>query len=280
MPVKMRLFIPLRTERPQTIMVKLARTLVVAFAALPLAIAVVDGNQLPLFPQIEVRRASSADAAIITNITIAAFRDLASFRYVRQFYDQYPQDTFDCLHAEVLKELDRPERDVVGHLGLVPANEESHEKTAVSASLWKLPRSSSSPGMAEALINTFFNDECKNRDLNLTRAVDAQRQLVREKQRYLDDVYPEDQQLYLGSIGTIPAYQGHDIAGHVLRAGLAMVDNDAYKHRSLYATLMATPAGEPLYRENGFTSIKNISIRALDNYGPFRFDVMVKQLRP
>jgi hypothetical protein len=169
----------------------------------------------------------------------------------------------------------------MAHIGMVAAHEAPHEMTAVSASLWELFTPDSTPVAKVSVIEllTFPHGACQLRDFNQTRAVDAQRQMDQAKQHYLDDDYPQSQQAYLASIGTLPAYQGHDIAGHVLRQGLRTIMEDPQSPTPLFATLLATPAGEPLYFENGYRSIENVTIYALDKEQSFVFDVMVKQLR-
>lgn len=168
----------------------------------------------------------------------------------------------------------------------MPANKPPHEEIPVSAALWTIPDAlGRSPSDTPAPLGPLLqsdNPSCPHRDHNLTRTLDAERQFQLQKQRYLDDLYPQQQQMYLESIATLPAYQGHDLAGDVLRKGLSMV-HTVPDHRlpsSLYATLIATPAGEPLYWDNAYSSIANMTIYALDSDEEFRFDVMIKQLRP
>jgi ribosomal protein S18 acetylase RimI-like enzyme len=262
--------------------------LLIAFASLPLSPTALVGQvalELPLYPDIKVREATVADAAIISNITIEAFSEVPYFRYFRQFFKQYPHDAFNCLEGQLRRILTRP--NVTGHIAFAPAIEPPHRQIPVSAAVWTLSETvnvvDSDFLVAAPFVGLARTDQvCKNRDVNKTRAIDFFEQFQRLHQRYLDDVYPLEQQLYLASIATLPAYQGHDIAGHVLRRGLAMV-NDTPSDRlpdKLYATLTATPMGEPLYRDNGYESIKNITIRTLDDEERFRFDVMVQQLRP
>jgi ribosomal protein S18 acetylase RimI-like enzyme len=260
-----------------------------AFAFLQVARCLETGPQTILgptiYPDIKVKEASAADAATISNITIEAFKALPHFHYFRQYFDLYPHDAFDCLKAVLNEALTWP--NVTGYLGVVPAIESPHEDVAVSAAVWLLPASAETvaPIMLDAITLVEMPQSdiiCRNRDVNRTRAADFMRQNNKAEQRYLNDVYPEEQQLYLSSLATLPAYQGHDIAGHLLRKGLNLIDDvPSYSWpRELYATLMATKMGEPLYFENGYESIKNITIYALDTKEEFVFDVMVKQLRP
>lgn len=269
--------------------VALALTLVTVTLAASAAKSPQRPLELPLASQVEVRRATSSDSAVFSSIIIAAFKDAPEFKYVHQFFDEYPHDQFDCLNDLLKDALSWPA--VMAHLGLVRANEPPRDTVAVSAALWILPDSMRNDSSAAASstnpisqLNTLSVtiEACKNRDINETRALDYIRQFDGLTKRYLDDVYPEDRQLYLNVIGTLPAYQGHDIAGHLLREGLRSVDDvpDDKLPEALYATLSATVAGEPLYRDNSYTSIKNITIHALDGIGDFRFDIMVKQLRP
>ena len=244
--------------------------------------------QAPLTPQVEIRRATPADSGVFVNITITAFQELEDWKYLHQFQDQYPYDTYDCVFGVLRDALSSPL--IVAHLGVVPAAEPPHEKIAVSASLWKLPEPVSQDTLPVNIVPAFsvlggwgnVVEECQQRDVNMTSGADFSEQFDRKVNRPLEHMYPPEQQLLLESIGTIPAYQGRDIAGHLLRKGLAapedMPDNE-WPER-LYATLAATTDGEPLYMENGYESIANATLTRLDGLGTTRFDIMSKQLRP
>lgn len=137
------------------------------------------------------------------------------------------------------------------------------------------------------------DDACANRrDLNVTRAVAFQRRFEAEQKRWLDDRIPTRRQLYLDILATQPMYQGRDIAGELLREGIrdatarGSCEGEAVDagrkangdDEALWATLIATDAGEPLYSENRFQSRANITIKALDGDEKFRYDVMVRRL--
>lgn len=263
---------------------------VVTALVLPVAAFRQGSVQQPLPSQVdvEVRRATSADAEIFANITIAAFQEAPVWKYLHQFQDQYPHDTYDCL-VEILQDgLAWP--NIMAHLGFVASHEPPHEKVAVSAALWKLPKSlrkdtfsDMAPGAA--LLDGYrllTDNNCWTRDLNMTRAVDYNRHFKEDVQQPLDRLYPATQQLVLHLLGTLPAYQGQDIAGHLLRKGLTVPDSipDENLPKALYATLAASTDGEPLYAENGYESIKNVTFTFLDGLGSDRFDIMAKRLRP
>lgn len=246
--------------------------------------------QRPLSSQIEVevRRATAADAEIFANITIAAFQESAIWKYLHQFQDQYPHDTYDCFVGMLRDGLSWPA--IMAHLGFVASDDPPHDKIAVSAALWNLPKSlrkdaspsDMAPGVSLLGGYGLLADKCRNRDFNVTRALDYSDKFDKYVDGPLGRLYPPRQQLLLQSIGTLPAYQGHDIAGHLLRKGLTTPDDipDDKLPKALYATLAATTDGEPLYAENGYESFKNVTIHFLDGLGSERYDIMAKQLRP
>lgn len=245
---------------------------------------------LPSRLEVEVRRATPTDSETFANIIIAAFQESATWKYLHQFQDQYPHDTYDCLVTMLRNGLSSPK--IMAHLGVVRSDEPPHDKIAVSAAAWNLPKSlrkdasgSSSDAVPEvSLLKNYalLADACFGRDINVTRGLDFIHQNDKLVERPLEHLYPNSQQLLLKIIGTLPAYQGRDIAGHLLRKGLTAPDgipNDKLP-KALYATLAATTDGEPLYAENGYKSIKNATVYFLDGLGSARFDIMAKQLRP
>ncbi|ETN38949.1 uncharacterized protein HMPREF1541_06991 [Cyphellophora europaea CBS 101466] len=266
--------------------ITLWRSVLASLLLLPLSTAA-QPSQIVLAPKPEIRRAKVTDYKDIARITVAAFRESPHFTYLHQFFDQYPNDTYVCFEEEAYVGLQHPR--VVGHIATVPAKEPPHERLAVSAGLWVLPEWMDSDPSAASQTRRWspmvsflhgLRNECKERDINVTRALDWQPQWeVADK--WLEDAYPEDEQLYLASLATLPDYQGHDYAGYVVREALREFKEfpEDGLPGDLYATLIATTAGEPLYFETGFQSLKNVTIDAVDKDESFRFDIMSLRVR-
>lgn len=220
---------------------------------------------------VRVRLAQPGDARAMAIVLLDAFAQNPYIQYLYQHANAENREiTIRCATDSIAEGL--AHENAFGHIGLVRtgAGEE-----VVSTAAWI------TPSVAESSISFLLGEgsDCPGPAVNLSRAENFTRQLESAEQRVLDDVYGEHQ-LYLAAIGTLPRYQGHDIAGELLRGGLkhglAKVPDSI---GSLYATLAATPAGEPLYFENGYSSIENVSIASNEGDQHWRFDFMKRLMR-
>ena len=249
--------------------------LLIIINALLATVQAVEQHTLP--SGLIVRNATVSDAAGITTVILAAFHDSPPTKYMYQFQDEYPEDLFNCTYANIVQFFDLPK--VVGLVELVdlPSKEPPHDMIPVAVAAWALPHrrpglDSLSPlGLFAAAV------KCSNRDVNMTRFNDHQRQFNRDKQRYLDDVYDTSHQFYLNTLGTHPDYQRRGAAGALLRSGLAF-GTSKYGDANVTATLIATVAGEPVYAHLGWDSLKNFTVKSLDKVDgtreKWKYDVM------
>ncbi|KPI39843.1 uncharacterized protein AB675_3427 [Cyphellophora attinorum] len=240
-------------------------------------------NQKPLKQDLEVtvRLASVDDARAIAEVILTAFADLPHIKYA---YQHVNPDNFKtlvkCATLNIAEGLKYAH--IFAHVAVLHT-EKGDE--AVSAAAWKMPwllLGVEEPRETVGPFNPFSSmwatsfEECPGSAINMTRAQLISDNLALAEERLLDDVHGSHQ-LYLSVIGTLPKYQGHDIAGGLLRQGIQHgLAQYPRSHSSLYATLSATEPGEVLYFENGYTSIENISIPSLEGDQHFRFDVMEK----
>jgi len=98
-----------------------------------------------------------------------------------------------------------------------------------------------------------------NLDVNQTRAIDFDRQLRAAKSQYIDRAYLK--QLYLNILATHPDWDGNGFAALNLDWGIGFAETLAEP-----VTLIATPAGYPLYKDVGFRSLKNVTIETLEGW--------------
>lgn len=108
-------------------------------------------------------------------------------------------------------------------------------------------------------------------DMNLIRALHLSRQFLAADEQYIKDAY--EYQLYLGLLATHPDWDGHGFAAAQLRWGMELAksrEKDLLltegKRVKIPVTLIATPAGYPLYKSMGFESVSNITLELLENF--------------
>jgi hypothetical protein len=285
----------------------------------------------PQAPSLEIRAPTAADAAGMATAMLDAFWDTPHVVYMNQFRDAYPDDAFNCFNASISLQIRigmPPGTRVM--LGVVDGEGvDAGRRVVTSVAVWQYGRrvredchqqqqkqreddaSAHRASSSSSLLPPFVPflgavqdpslygelDACLNRrDVNRTREAYFLDQLRSKQDRCLDDI-PKDSQLYLHTIGTVRRYQGRDIAGELLREGLAFardgrdverdvsessgkgnVERDSGGKDGLWATLSATEAGEPLYFENGYHSRANVSIPTMEGDDAFRFDVMLRRL--
>ena len=249
----------------------------------PLLLAAQASKQHILSSKLLVRNATVSDAAGVTTVILAAFDHTPQFQYMYQFQDDYPEEHFNCTYTEMLKFFDLPSG--VGLMEVVdmPRKEPPHDMIPVAVAVWVLPsqlESEESLPLLSPLGLLTATTKCSHRDLNLTRFNDFQRQFNRKKRRYLDDLYGRPggpNQLYLNTLGTHPDYQRRGAGGALVRSGLQF---GAYKYSdtNVTATLIATAAGEPVYEQLGWDSLKHFTVKSLDNTNgtkeEWKYDVM------
>ena len=108
-------------------------------------------------------------------------------------------------------------------------------------------------------------------DMNLIRALHISPQLQAVEKEYIEDKY--EYQLYLGLLATHPDWDGHGFGAAQVQWGMELAKAEA-KRLSLLegrqvqvpVTLLATPAGYPLYKSLGFESVANVTLSLLGNF--------------
>jgi len=191
-------------------------------------------------------------------------------------------------------------------------DEDTKEEIPVSFAVWNMRTrqdSSSSSSSSSSFPSSFSLPSLLQTCLtppgtNLTRAYDYERQLQPVAQKFF---YPSNgsvwqDQLYLNLLATHPEWDGNGFGARQVRWGLDVSRSgdfgreregggdvvvrddlageegkgdlaDGEVKRTIPVTLLATPAGWPLYESLGFEGVENATIRMLDGLGELWFEV-------
>jgi hypothetical protein len=177
------------------------------------------------------------------------------------------------------------------------------QETPVSFAVWNIRTTSSSSSPSSSSTSSFSLDSILQTCLtppgtNLTRAHDFDRQLQPTLQKFFSPSLPESvwqDQLYLNLLATHPEWDGNGFGARQVRWGLELsrrlggrgggggeegnVDDEekgigeAKLTGSIPVTLLATPAGWPLYESLGFEGVENATIGMFDGLGELWFEV-------
>lgn len=241
------------------------------------SVALSSPQQEPLSTTPSIRNATKADAKAMTRVIEAAFHDSPHIRYAYQFMDEYPNDHFNCMYENIHKVIGLPY--VLAQIAMLPNISEPHKLTPAAAALWVLPTAWRSNILEDRPLRLFGT--CRQRDLNITRAEDFERQFGSAKQKCLDNVYAKKNQFYLDTLATHPDYQRQGAGSALVTSGLDF-GTSAFKDDNVTATLIATEAGEPLYKYLKWESMSNFSVHSMDVVNgtreEWKFDVMKYRL--
>jgi hypothetical protein len=112
--------------------------------------------------------------------------------------------------------------------------------------------------------------------MNMTRALPLSKRSEEAQDTYLRSALGP--QLYLGLLATHPGWDGNGFGAEQLRWGKAQLGRLGGGGGGLPLTLMASPAGYPLYARKGFEGLKNVTIERLDGKGVFWLEAMKFEL--
>lgn len=241
------------------------------------------------------RNATIDDIDDIATVLIDAFKPSPVFKYIRQFADEAGEEyTWTCQREGYRDLFQEHAADYRFQVITVPESTSLSGEKVVSVSVWdisrtehhrdgELPLASLSPLLSHSLSRTTYSNadykhvsgfNCSaHLDMNLTRAYHYQHFMEDAERKYLAE--PFGAQLYLGLLATHPSWDGNGFAAQHLHWGKAQLE--LLRRPSgdrLPMTLLATPAGYPLYVEEGFRELKNITMERLDGKGVFWHEVM------
>ncbi|KAK2614905.1 hypothetical protein N8I77_001695 [Diaporthe amygdali] len=243
------------------------------------------------------RNATIDDIDDITTVIIDAFKPSPVFKYIRQFADKAGEEyTWTCQRDSYLALFQHHTLDYRFQVITVPSSTSNSGEKVVSVSVWDFSRtqdhddndsSRASPPLSSLLALSLSQtvqgsvghrpdsvfDCSAHLDMNLTRAVHFQQFMEDVERKYLTE--PLGAQLYLGLLATHPEWDGNGFAAQHLRWGKAQLELMRHPPGGrLPMTLLATPAGYPLYISEGFKGLKNATMTRLDGKGLFWHEAM------
>lgn len=241
------------------------------------------------------RNATIDDIDDITTVAIDAFKPSPVFKYLRQFGDEVGEEyTWTCQREGYLALFQQHPADYRFQVITVPEPTSPSGEKVVSVSVWDVSRTqlhrddelsstSLSPLLGHSMSQTAHSSASHRHvsgfncsahlDMNLTRAAHYQQFMEDAERKYLAE--PFGAQLYLGLLATHPSWDGNGFAAQHLRWGKEQLEELRKQPGArLPMTLLATPAGYPLYIDEGFKGLKNITMERLDGKGIFWHEAM------
>lgn len=214
-----------------------------------------------------IRPATEADLDDITTVMLDAFAPSELYKYVFPQFERFKKHHWKCMRQAISQEFAHIRKGHFLNVISVPTLGESvdpqdqiqHHVVAIAG--WKIiqPHTESDTHGDVGLLSIYHAyAKCSdNLDTNVTRAENFSRQFSVAQKQYVDD-YPHEQ-MYLAALATHPDWDGHGFGAMHCHWGI-----ENAKAMNLPTTLIATPAGWPLYNSLGFESLANITIKTLD----------------
>jgi len=217
--------------------------------------------------EIHIRPAVEADLDDFTTVFIDAFSPGPVWRYVSPHHEQYKEYTWNCTREVVGQQFKHKPNNTFANVISVPDQhstsdvQSKRKERVVAIANWKIIEPTAEDpthGDIDLLDIGLGSTSCSdNIDMNMTRALDYNRQFRAADEHYVYE-FPR-KQMHLSLLATHPDWDGHGFGAAHCRWGMEMA-----KRMDVPVTLIATPAGWPLYDQLGFESIANISIKTLD----------------
>lgn len=235
-----------------------------------------------------LRRATLDDADDITTVFVDAFKVWDAWKYVYQFEDQVdPAYTWTCardMFRNTWLNQTGPYANIFNVIA-VPDDASPTGDKVVSIAYWNLafvnatptdeslppphPMSLFGSELAGGLASASKFDCAANLDANLTRARQVHGAMEEANEKLLHGRFAP--LLELALLATHPDWDGNGFAARHLRWGKAkLAELNRAREPSearLPITLMATPAGYPLYVSEGFESLRNVTVERFDGKG-------------
>ena len=227
--------------------------------------------------KIHIRPGTEADLDDITTVIVNAFRSGPDWRYVYQHQDEYREYQWKCMRETVDNIFQHAPNNTLTNVISVPLSHDAADtpgkrnERVVAVAFWRIME----PGAGHSDSNSINalgigsgSAECLDHlDANLTRALDFNRQFLAAEEHYIWSL-PE-KQMHLALLGTHPDWDGHGFGAAHCQWGMEMA-----RGMDVSTTLMATPAGWPLYDSLGFDSVANITIETLGELEDLWYEYM------
>lgn len=227
--------------------------------------------------KIHIRPVTEADLDDITTVIVDAFRPSPLWRYVFQHQDEYKEYQWKCMRKNVDNIYWHAPNNTfanvisvsLGHGAADTLGKRSERVVAIA--IWRIMEPGAGHSGSDSLGTLGARSgsaECLDHlDANLTRALDFNRQFLAAEEHYIWSL-PE-KQMHLALLGTHPDWDGHGFGAAHCEWGMEMA-----KKMDVPTTLMATPAGWPLYDSLGFDSVANVTIETLGELEDLWYEYM------
>lgn len=206
------------------------------------------------FSKVHIRPAEKQDLDDVATVILDAFAPSALYHYAFPQFERFREYHWKCLRKELGRQFaDIPENAFLNVIS-VPNDSRKHtgdsrHNRAVAVAAWKIIEPTTEVVNHKESIDFGLHLEkssCSdNLDTNMTRALNFSRQFSLAEKHYVNE-YP-GKQVYLALLATHPDWDGHGFGATHCQWGMAMA-----AEMKAPVTLIATPAGWPLYDELGF----------------------------
>lgn len=214
-------------------------------------------------PAATLRNLTSKDIPDVTSLIIAAFAPGPVYHYLAPDYPANQQGFWECMNSSLTDLWEARNHDTTFGKVITVGD------TPASVSFWNMRTDERSRSIASAIWSV--GDKCAPPPGgNGTRIQDTDRQYSEIDKTYFQNAYTH--QLYLNLLATHPNWDGHGFAARHLQWGKEL--SIQLSHSAWPVTLLATPAGWPVYTSSGFESVANVSVKMLDDLGELWFEVM------
>ena len=238
------------------------------------------------------------DLPAVTTILVEAFSPSAAWHYLMPDLQHHKSEVWACMHEQV--EHAWRTRNTTRTFGKVitvvppPSSssnsntekeeenqEEDDDEIPVSFSLWSVRHRddlSASPSTTTnplSILPSILTTCALPPGTNLTRAADFNDQNAAIEREYFTRPYAH--QFYLALLATHPSWDGHGFGARHVQWGQERsrtLSLEFSLEPKMPVTLLASPAGYPLYDSLGFESVENATISMLDGLGELWFEVM------
>ncbi|KAK0276006.1 hypothetical protein LTR35_010775 [Friedmanniomyces endolithicus] len=227
-------------------------------------------------PQVASRRLRPAvedDLDDIVTVFLDAFKPSAGWQYAHSHDDDYTDYTWTCTRQFFQGEWEslHPSRTFINVIAVPRDGGQHHDdnlrgESVVSFGVWNWMKpqeevSDSSFPFRPHQLHAAPGGKCSEHlDVNTTRAADLAQQLSLAVEKYIRNL--TEPQLYLNLLATHPDWDGHGFGARQVEVGLKEATRVG-----MPVTLLASPAGWPLYDSLGFRSLANITHEMFDGLG-------------
>ncbi|KAK0251621.1 hypothetical protein LTR91_002458 [Friedmanniomyces endolithicus] len=227
-------------------------------------------------PQVASRRLRPAvedDLDDIVTVFLDAFKPSAGWQYAHSHDDDYTDYTWTCTRQFFQGEWEslHPSRTFINVIAVPRDGGQHHDdnlrgESVVSFGVWNWMKpqeevaDSSFPFRPHQLHAAPGGKCSEHLDVNTTRAADLAQQLSLAVEKYIRNL--TEPQLYLNLLATHPDWDGHGFGARQVEVGLKEATRVG-----MPVTLLASPAGWPLYDSLGFRSLANITHEMFDGLG-------------